>query len=68
MRLRGISRQMMEETLQRGRLIRNPEISIKTGAWECRMERYVAGQNIGVVAAVSEQDPNLIIVTVMYVN
>jgi hypothetical protein len=31
------------------------------------MEKYIAGKDIGVVVAVSEDNPDLIIVTAMYV-
>ena len=32
---------------------------------ECRMERFIAGVRVGVVAAVSETHPDVIVVTAM---
>jgi Domain of unknown function (DUF4258) len=67
MRLRGIQQQAMEATLRSGNMLRECEPNIAKGTYECRMEKYVAGKDIGVVVAVSEDNPNLIIVTAMYV-
>ncbi len=67
MRLRGIQQLAMETTLRSGNMLRECEPNIAKGTFECRMEKYIAGKDIGVIVAVSEDDPNLIIVTAMYV-
>jgi hypothetical protein len=35
------------------------------GTLECRMERYVAGRECGVVVALDDDNPHLLVVTVM---
>lgn len=65
MRERGVTRLMLDESLLCGRIRRPPEQSIKTGSFECRLEHYVAGQHVAAIAAVSEQFPGLVVVTVM---
>ena len=67
MRLRGIQQQAMEVTLRSGNMLRECEPNIAKGTFECRMEKYIAGKDIGVTVAVSPTDPSLIIVTAMYV-
>ena len=62
---RAITVPMVLECLRRGVIRRPPEQSIKTGWYECRLERYIAGKNVAVVAAVDEEDPTVIIVTVI---
>ena len=65
MEQRAITVPMVLECLRRGVIRRPPERSIKTGWYECRLERYIAGKNVAVVAAVDEEDPTVIIVTVI---
>lgn len=48
-----------------GRMLRPAEPNIKTGSLECRLERYVAGREIGVVVAIDDVNPNLIVITAM---
>lgn len=66
MRARRIVMATVLETLRRGRIKRKPEPNTMRGSLECRMEHFCAGHNIGVVVAVSDDDPNLILVTAMY--
>ena len=61
---RGIVVAMVLECLRRGS-IRRPQQNIKTGWYECRMERYTGGKNVAVVAAVEEANPSVIVVTVI---
>ena len=56
---------MVLEWLRRGVIRRPPEQNIKTGWYECRMERYTGGKNVAVVTAVQESDPSVIVVTVI---
>ena len=65
MEQRAITVPMVLECLRRGVIRRAPEKSIKTGWYECRLERYTAGKNVAVVAAIDEDDPTVIIVTVI---
>lgn len=51
MRQRKITRGMVLEVLRKGNIHREPEPDIKTGDTKCTMERYVAGEPIGVVVA-----------------
>ena len=62
---RGIVAAMVLECLRRGSIRRPPEQNIKTGWYECRMERYTGGKNVAVVAAVEEANPSVIVVTVI---
>jgi hypothetical protein len=51
MRERHITRLQVLEVLQRGVIRREPEPDLKTGYMQCRMERAIAGRNMGVVLA-----------------
>ena len=62
---RGIVIAMVLECLRRGSIRRPPEQNIKTGWYECRMERYTGGKNVTVVAAVEEANPSVMVVTVI---
>jgi hypothetical protein len=62
---RGIVVAMVLDCLRRGVIRRPPEQNIKTGWYECRMERYTGGKNVAVVAAVEEAAPSVIVVTVI---
>lgn len=62
---RTIPRASVLEVLRKGTLTRQPERNVRYGTLECRMERYVAGRNLAVIAAVSDEDPNVVVVTVM---
>ena len=65
MEQREITVPMALECLRRDVLRRPPGQNIKTGWYECRMERYTAGKNIAVIASVDEADPTVIVVTVI---
>lgn len=65
---RGIVASMVLECLRRGVIRRAPEQNIKTGWYECRMERYTGGKSVAVVAAVAESDPSVIVVTVIHLD
>ena len=62
---RGIVIAMVLDCLRRGVIRRPPEQNIKTGWYECRMQRYTDGKNVAVVAAVEEANPSVIVVTVI---
>lgn len=66
MRKRHIPADIVLEVLRKGRIRRTPEPNLAKGSMECRMERFVAGSQIGVVAAISDEHPNVIVVTAMH--
>jgi len=68
MREHKISKVMALDCLRNGHINRTPEPNAMCGTIECRMEHYTAGANIGLIVAVSEQDPNLIVVTTMNIK
>ena len=68
MRERKVSSQEVYECLQYGNIRQQPEPNNAKGSLECRMERYVAGRNIAVVAAICDEDPDVIAVTVIVIN
>ena len=51
-----------------GTISRTPEASHDGQSLECRMERYVAGRNLGVVVALCDEDPDIILVTVFLMD
>ena len=65
MKERKITAPCVIDTLRHGRMRRPAEPNIKTGSLECRLDRYVAGREIGVVVAIDDDNPNLIVVTAM---
>ena len=68
MRLRRVSRMEVIEVLRRGRMNRTPEPNLRFGTLECRMQRFQAGRELGVVAALSDADPSVVVVTVLIVE
>jgi hypothetical protein len=62
---RHISRLEAFEILKKGVIRREPEPNLRRGTLECRMEYYVAGCNLALVAAVDAADPSVIVVTVI---
>jgi len=65
MRQRRISRLEAFEILKKGVIRREPEPNLRRGTLECRMEYYVAGRHLALVAAVDTADPTVIVVTVI---
>lgn len=68
MRKRKVSSAEVLECLRLGTLRRVPEPNPGKGSLECRMERYVAGRELAVVVALSDEDPDLLVVTVFSVG
>ena len=68
MRMRHIPADVVLEVLRKGRIRRTPEPNLSTGSIECRMERFVAGAQTGVIAAISNDRPNVIVVTAMLIG
>lgn len=67
MRKRRITTDMVMETIQKGNIKRTPEPNIMKGSLECLMEYFVAGFDIGVIVAIYDEDPSLILVTAMHI-
>ncbi len=65
MRLRQVTQEIVLEVLQQRKLVGVPEPNAARGSLECRMERYCTGRQIRVIVAVSDDDPDLVVVTVI---
>lgn len=65
MKERKITACCVLDVLRHGRMRRPAEPNIRTGSLECRLDRYVAGRDMGVVVAIDDDDPALIVVTAM---
>ena len=64
MRLRKVTVNEVFEVLRRGIIHRTPEPNVAKGSLECRMDLYVAGRDCAVVVALTDENPNLLVVTV----
>lgn len=62
--MRKVSRVEVLDVLRRGRVVGLPEPNQRFGTLECRMQRFIAGRDLAVVAAVSDDDPSAVVVTV----
>lgn len=56
------------ECLRQGSIRKPPEEDLKTGCLICRMERYTAGRNLAACVALDDDDPSLVVVTVMVID
>jgi hypothetical protein len=63
MKKRNITTGLVFETLRKGKILLQPELDYNTGDLKCRMEYYVAGKEIKVVVAISDDNPNLVLIT-----
>jgi Domain of unknown function (DUF4258) len=68
MKLRQVLRDEVLEVLERGRIVGRPEPNLAHGALECRVQQFLAGREIAVVAAVSDDEPTVVVVTVIDVD
>ena len=57
-----------DSNLNEGRLTRPPEPNLALGSLECRMQRVMAGRELAVVAAISDEDPAVIVVTAIVLD
>ncbi len=53
------------ECLRKGVIQRPPRFDRKTGCLKCRMEHFGTVRNLAVVVALDDEDPDVIVVTVM---
>ena len=65
MKERRITRDLALEVLRKGLLIREPEPNLAKGSIECRMEKFMTGRDIGIVVALRDDDPDLLVITAM---
>jgi hypothetical protein len=65
MRSRKVLHAEVIACLRSGCIHRPPEPNPAKGNLEVRMEYYVAGRDIKVIVAVSDEDPDLLVVTVI---
>lgn len=68
MKERKVTSQEVYECLRLGQIIRVPEENQDKGSLECLMERYVSGRQLGVIAALCDEDPDAIVVTVFILS
>lgn len=64
---RKITTNEVYEILRCGCLRKTPEPNPSKGSLECRMELYVAGRNCAAVVALDDDNPNLLVVTVILI-
>lgn len=65
MKERRMTLAMLYEVLRKGNLPREPELNLRHGTLERRMERYVEGRDIAVIVAFEADATGLPVVTVM---
>ena len=63
MKQRGVTIAMVFDCLRNGRIYRTPEPNDGKGNLECLMEHYCSGVQCSVVAAISDEAPDVICVT-----
>ena len=68
MKERHVLRSEVFEVLESGRMRRPGEPNPARGSLECRLQRFVSGRELAVVAAVSDDDPQVIVVTAIVVS
>lgn len=68
MRERQISVKLVYDCLQKGRIRRVPEPNLRLGTLECRMEHYEAGKHCCVIAALDDDTPDIVCVTVFFAD
>ena len=62
---RGVNDLQVLECLQHGLIQRPPKRDASTGEIRARMEHFGSARNLSVVEALDEQDPDLLVVTVI---
>ena len=66
MRKRNITNACVLSNLQNGSIKRMPEPNSMKGSVECRMEHFCTGHHVAVIVAISDDNPDLVLVTAMY--
>ena len=65
MRQRHIAMALLLDVLRQGRMRRPAEPDPRHGSLVCRMEHFVAGRELAAAVALSDEDPGLLVVTVI---
>ena len=65
MKQRHVGMALVLEVLRHGRLRRPAESDARFGSLVCRMEHDVAGRELAAVAALSDEHPGVVVVTVI---
>lgn len=68
MKLRHIAREEVYDVLSHGRLLRRPEPNPAKGSLECRMQRFMSGRELAIVAAIADDDPSVVVVTAIVLD
>jgi hypothetical protein len=68
MKERHVLRSEVIEVLECGHMQRPGEPNLARGSLECRLQRFVSGRELAVVAAVSDDHPQVIVVTAIVVD
>lgn len=68
MKQRKVGSPEVFECIRNGTMRRVPETSTDGYSLECRMERFVAGRNLGVLVSLCDDDPDIILVTVFWID
>ena len=68
MKSRHISREEVYDVLVQGRMARAPEPNLALGSLECRMQRFMGARELAVVAAISDDEPLVIVVTAIVLD
>lgn len=68
MKLRKVTTQEVYECLQLGSITRQPEENQEKMSLECLMERYISGRHLGVIVGLSDDEPDVVVVTVFKVQ
>ena len=65
MRHRHITWALLLDVLARGHIRHTPEPDTRHGSLVCRMEHFVAGRDLAAAVALSDDDPGVLVVTVI---
>lgn len=65
MEQRKITQPMLLECLSFGTIARAPEPNEAFGSLECQMCRYCSGHNLCAIVALTDEDPDAVVVTMM---
>ena len=65
---RGIPSSVVHQVLRNGRSNQVPVCNIEKDNLECLMEHFCAGSTIGIVVAICDENPNLVVVTAMRIS
>lgn len=65
MKQRRVSMALLFDVLRLGRLRRPAEPDLRHGSLVCRMDHFVAGRNLAAAVALSDEQPGVLVVTVI---